>query len=437
MPRSTNQFLTLIRNSITDPLLRQNTALRVRTVLEAFAKDYFNKETDTLNINQVSGLQDILDQFGVGFAAIMADDSLIPDVDLLTQNQFNDWLIEYLRQFLDGIKAPDAPTEGLVDDIGNTFSAKLVAGYSAITDYIAFTPKQPSPFPLSGATGYILNGRVYLKDITYGAAIGQIGLAVASSGSRPSSPFLLNDKVFTGPAVTPQEPGTGTDIEFDGNRPIKSQPQIGQNLGAATLAEWVEKAFFAFLEATVGLSGGGTYELGTTANVTIKGTYAANDEKEPVTGIVVNGINALPFDSAQSVTANTTFHLQAQVANNGTPKQITAETTVSFIKPLLFGALPANPSAAQVKGLGGRIISGPGTYSMVITAAGNRLTISVPSELTVTSIKDPDNGQILSSFGNPIAQNLPFAGYADQGYRTYQNNADFTAQSYNLTVTVA
>lgn len=60
MGRSFNQFVTLIRNNITDALLRQNTAKRVRTVLEAFAADYFNKESDSLEINQVNGLVDAL-----------------------------------------------------------------------------------------------------------------------------------------------------------------------------------------------------------------------------------------------------------------------------------------------------------------------------------------------------------------------------------------
>jgi hypothetical protein len=62
--RSVQQVLTLIKSSITDALLRQNTALRVRTVLNTFATDYFNKESDSLKITQVIGLADALSQSG-------------------------------------------------------------------------------------------------------------------------------------------------------------------------------------------------------------------------------------------------------------------------------------------------------------------------------------------------------------------------------------
>jgi hypothetical protein len=64
--RTVQQVLTYIANNITDALLRQNTALRVRNVFKVFATDYFNKESDTLAIEQVDGLRDELDRNGGG-----------------------------------------------------------------------------------------------------------------------------------------------------------------------------------------------------------------------------------------------------------------------------------------------------------------------------------------------------------------------------------
>jgi hypothetical protein len=440
--KSTEQIITFIRTNITDPLLRQNTAKRHKAVLEQMAVDYFNKQTDMLAINQVTGLQDALDQFGVGFNAIDIDASLIPDIELLSQNQANAWLFNYLRELAAKIKTPDAPTEALVDDVSNTFSAKLVPGFPALANYQAFTPTFPAPFLLSAATGYIQNGRVYVKNIVGPAGIGQVGLSVAASGSRPASMFVLNTEAFSGTATPPDDPSTGGSVAFNGNRPIKTLPQIGVTYGGETITEFEENMYFGFISAVVTLGGGGNFELGTTANVTIQGSYTANDEKKALTGVkllkndvAVAGINSLPINSAQSLTADTTFVVEATADNGGKPKVLSATTKVGFIKPLLFGGLPLNPSAAQVKGLAGRILGGAGEYTMMIDAASNRMTISIPANLNLISVKDPDNGQIVQSF-SPINQNLPFDGYPDQGYKTFQNNADFSASAYKLTVII-
>lgn len=53
---TTGQVIAFIRNQITDAFNRQNTASRVRAVLEKFAVDYHNKESDVLPLAGVAGL---------------------------------------------------------------------------------------------------------------------------------------------------------------------------------------------------------------------------------------------------------------------------------------------------------------------------------------------------------------------------------------------
>lgn len=47
MPQTRNQLITQLRQIITDPQTRQNTALRVRTVLEAIIANTYNLADDT------------------------------------------------------------------------------------------------------------------------------------------------------------------------------------------------------------------------------------------------------------------------------------------------------------------------------------------------------------------------------------------------------
>lgn len=69
MALTVNQALSYIRQRITLPLLRQNSAKRVLEALEMILTNYFNKQSDKLEINQVNGLQDALNGAGGSGAA--------------------------------------------------------------------------------------------------------------------------------------------------------------------------------------------------------------------------------------------------------------------------------------------------------------------------------------------------------------------------------
>jgi hypothetical protein len=202
MGRTFQQIITLIRQNITDPLLRQNTAKRTREVMEAFAADYFNKQSDTLQINQIDGLDQALSAAGINYAIINQDiASNIPDTTLNTQNQYNDWVLGYLRLLAGNITTPAKPANALVDDIGDTLSVDVVPGFITISDYQGYSPYTGGTVILTNTTGYIQNNRVYFK-VVGPAGIDNVGIGVAASGSRPAGPFATNKQVFTGVVVT-------------------------------------------------------------------------------------------------------------------------------------------------------------------------------------------------------------------------------------------
>lgn len=210
MGRTLQQILTLIRNNITDPLLRQNTAKRQREVMEAFATDYFNKQSDSLQINQVAGLQSRLDQLGIVFQPFQIDASGIPDVAIDNQTQYNDWVLNYLRKIAGVIEVPARPTDGQVDDVADTYSVALVPGFAVLSDYQGYSPYTTGTVILTNSTGYIQNGRVYLKNVTGPAGVNDVGIGVAASGARPAGPFLTNQQPFTGTAVIVTPPPAAT-----------------------------------------------------------------------------------------------------------------------------------------------------------------------------------------------------------------------------------
>jgi hypothetical protein len=248
MGRTLQQFLTLIRNNITDPLLRQNTAKRQREVMEAFATDYFNKQSDSLQINQVAGLQNRLDQLGVVFQPFQADGSGIPDVDINNQTQFNDWVMNYLRELAGLIQVPARPTEGQVDDTGDTYSVAIVPGYAVLSDYQGFSPYTNGTVILTSATGYIQNGRVYLKGVTGPAQNGEVGIGVAASGARPAGPFLTNQQPFTGSTVIVAPPTKATAPYFGAIDDVNNTVSLGSQ--------------YSFTEVRWGVEGQGPQALG-------------------------------------------------------------------------------------------------------------------------------------------------------------------------------
>ncbi|RSK33950.1 fibronectin type III domain-containing protein [Hymenobacter metallilatus] len=120
---------------------------------------------------------------------------------LLTQAAAFEYVLKRLNAAVPTV-AIGQPQNGQVDDVANTFSAQLVAGFPALVQYEGFGfPGVAGIVPLTSSNAYIQNGRIYLQGLTGSIAVDEVGFRVAASGSQPAGPFVLNKQVFTGPVA--------------------------------------------------------------------------------------------------------------------------------------------------------------------------------------------------------------------------------------------
>lgn len=133
------------------------------------------------------------------------------------------------------------------------------------------------------------------------------------------------------------------DTSFDGSKPIKAIPQVGDSFpNATTLKEFVKSAYYPFIGADLNLNsiGASTYnEIGTTLSLTIVASTTENDETEYLSAIKIfeNNIEVGEIEgiAGNLVLANRNndadYKLKMQVENDGKQKEI-----VSNIRPLRF-----------------------------------------------------------------------------------------------------
>jgi hypothetical protein len=117
------------------------------------------------------------------------------------------WLLEQVTFLLQQLSPsqPDAPTNGHVDDVGNTLDGDLVPGFPAVADYEVFgVPGFPGIVNLTFTGGDVQNGRIYSRGLTGPIDFEGTGIRVAASGNRPAGKWLLNNKAFTGPTPSPK-----------------------------------------------------------------------------------------------------------------------------------------------------------------------------------------------------------------------------------------
>ena len=137
----------------------------------------------------------------------------VPNVALPTLQSQLDWLFarvaaEYATPApATAAPAPPAPSQGQVDDTGDTFSGVAVSGFPNMVEYEAFGfPEIAGTVPLTTANAYQSGTRIYLKAISGPRAIGAVGFRVTASGSRPAGAFLTNAEPFTGTTTTAPAP---------------------------------------------------------------------------------------------------------------------------------------------------------------------------------------------------------------------------------------
>jgi hypothetical protein len=113
-----------------------------------------------------------------------------------------------------GATQPDAPTVGVVDDIGDTFSFLPNPAYSSFAQYkVNGLPGVTGAVYLDGTNSYVQGPRIYIK-VVGAVAKGGLAVYVAGSGNVPDGAVLTNDEAFTGVAVPPASGGFPYTFDF-------------------------------------------------------------------------------------------------------------------------------------------------------------------------------------------------------------------------------
>ncbi len=156
---------------------------------------------------------------------------------------------------------------------------------------------------------------------------------------------------------------------FDGARPIKGTPSIGDNPNTSSIADFMESVFYPFLAALISINSGTSYfEKGISQNISISGNITANDETifsnariERSTGGVIP-LTAQAGAYAQNdngIIANVDYVSKVDVGGNGTAQTILSATKrIRFIYASYFGknSTGLTPTAIEIKAGTKRIV---------------------------------------------------------------------------------
>jgi hypothetical protein len=279
-----------------------------------------------------------------------------------------------------------------------------VASASAANS-ITFTPN------LSNTASYVLNA----VSASYFPQAYQISSSWASS------------------SISSSYSATSSIIPFNGNRTIKRTGYTTINAGGNDIYTFLNNFFFPFLPATVGISGGGTYQTGSLQSPTITTTITANDETIFGSGSVFKDsalwntkatIPPLSFTYTDTnISSNHSYQSSIQVDNNGVPTIISSTTTsATFIYPYLWG-MSATP------GLSGTSLYSAFTSQLVTsgnkTVALNGSTVYIyfcyPSTYAaLTSILDPNSFETIGSFDYSSSVSVTSVGLTNNWTNTYK-----------------
>jgi hypothetical protein len=119
------------------------------------------------------------------------------------------WLIRHLLALSGAVQAgrPNAPTQGQVDDRGDTFSFLPDPASPSFAQYkVNGLPDTTGAEWLNSANSYVQNGRIYVRVVGEVDA-GGLAVYVGASGNIPDGQVLSNDKPFTINNRVPPVPG--------------------------------------------------------------------------------------------------------------------------------------------------------------------------------------------------------------------------------------
>jgi hypothetical protein len=129
------------------------------------------------------------------------------------QNEVNLWVLARNPTVIQEVqtpKAPAAPTNGRVDDTGDTFAGNINPLFVGLGDYEIYYPGSNGNQPATNGRADLVAGVLTIRGLTGSIGPNDVGMRVAANGTRPESAWLTNKVGFTGPAVPPTTTGDTT-----------------------------------------------------------------------------------------------------------------------------------------------------------------------------------------------------------------------------------
>jgi hypothetical protein len=236
--------------------------------------------------------------------------------------------------------------------------------------------------------------------------------------------------------------GTIGSLDFDGNRSIKSIPNIGRAAGGSDVVSFLNNLFFPFVPATISLDNFGLVESGTTkTSIQYRGQINLNDENpESITNLVLKKDGAILSSSApfslidyrfdittgnQSITSNTLISVEINTDHG----IITGNQNIYFVPPFYYGNGPTGLSSTQIKNqlTKAPLTFKPNSITQSFNSNNNRYYLAYSSTWGyLSSIKDSSFQDLTNSFTlstyNSFINNLNYYVYIfDNDVRPYSN----------------
>ena len=194
------------------------------------------------------------------------------------------------------------------------------------------------------------------------------------------------------------------------------------------ITEAINKINAELFPLSVTVSGGGTYELGTTQNITISWTVKEGSDTITPDSIKVNGTEVSSTATSYTfigVTSTTTYTVT--VTYNGS--EVSGSTTATFVAPMYFGFDEAdNVSDLNITSLNKQTIktSPSGTYTLTNPITGYYMWLCIPSSMTINSVTS-------SGFEVPM-ESYETGSTSITTYKCYRSSSAFNAGSTTIVI---
>lgn len=137
---------------------------------------------------------------------------------------------------------------------------------------------------------------------------------------------------------------------------------------------------------TIQVSGGGTFEKGTSQTITVSWTVKKGDSVVTADSVLVNDV-AADGNSKVFANVNTTTTYTVKATKDG--KQVQGNTKATFIAPMYFGfSAEAQASSLAITSLEKQAIktSPNGSYTLNNTTSGHYLWLCIPNSMTINKV---------------------------------------------------